>query len=106
MDYLDKLTHSEPETVQEVGTVNKIGVRRVNVMAVPERAVSAEDIEAREAAYFAAPKFPIPFWDLDEGEGSLEPLMTNDYATLRAAGITPEEWEIAVLEDHIERSQK
>ena len=103
-DFIDKLTHSEPEDVHQVGTINSLSVHKVNMMAVPERAVSAEDIEAREAAYFDAPELPIPFWDLDDGP-ALEPLMTHDYATLKAAGISPEEWEQIVLEDQLEKSK-
>lgn len=103
-DFIDKLTHSEPEDVQQVGTVNALGVRKVNMMAVPERAVSAEDIEAREQAFLDAPQFPIPFWDLDDGP-ALEPLITQDHALLRAAGITAEEWEQIVLEDQLEKSK-
>jgi len=103
-DIFDKLTHSAPEDVQQVGTVNALGIHKVNMIAVPERAVSAEDIEAREAAYFAAPQFPLPSWDLDDGP-ALEPLMTQDYALLRAVGISPEEWEQIVLEDQLEKSK-
>ena len=77
-DYIDKLTHSEPEGVQEVGTVNKLGIRKFNVMAVPARAVSSEEVEAYEVAALTAPMFPIPFWDCDGDEPTLEPLMTGD----------------------------
>lgn len=103
-DYIDRLVHSEPEGVREVVAINGIGVPKINAMAIPGRAVSAEEIEDREAAYLVSTQYPIPFWDLDQG-CSLEPLMTADYATLKAAGITPEEWEIAVLEDHMERAK-
>jgi hypothetical protein len=101
MDYLDKLTHSEAEGVREVGTLNALGIRKVCAMAVPVHATSSEEIEATEIAALTAPMFPIPFWDLDGAEPKLEPLMTGDYAMLAEAGITPEEWEIAVLEDQL-----
>ncbi len=105
-DIFDKLTRSEPETEREVGTINKLGIRCINAMAVPVRALSAEDIEATEVAALTASQFPIPFWDLDNPDGPLlEPLMTQDYAVLKAEGISPEEWEIAVLEEQMERSK-
>jgi hypothetical protein len=103
-DYIDRLVHSEPEGVREVGTINKLGVHKINAMAIPTRAVSAEYIEDREATYFALPEYPIPFWDLDDAGGpALEPLMTGDYALLKSAGISPEDFEIAVLEEQLER---
>ena len=59
-----------------------------------------------KSPHFTASQFPIPFWDLDDPDGPLlEPLMTQDYAVLKAEGISPEEWEIAVLEDQMERSK-
>jgi hypothetical protein len=106
MDFLDKLTHSEPEGVREVGTVNKLGIRRVNAMAVPVRATSPEEMEATEIATLTAPMFPIPFWDCDGDEPKLEPLMTGDFAALAEAGITPDEWEILVIEDQLEGKRK
>jgi hypothetical protein len=106
MDFLDKITHSEPEGVQEVGTINKLGIRRVNAMAVPARAVSSEEVEEFEHAALTAPMFPIPFWDCDGDEPKLEPLMTGDYAMLAEAGIAPEQWEILVIEDQLEGKRK
>ena len=100
-DIYDKLTHSEPEGVREVGTVNKLGIRRVTAMAVPARATSSEEVEATEIAALTAPMFPIPFWDCDGDEPKLEPLMTGDFAMLDEAGISPEEWEILVIEDQL-----
>jgi hypothetical protein len=104
-DYIDKLTHSAPEDVREVGTINKLGIRRLNVMAVPERAANAEDIEATEVAALTAFNYPTPFWDCDGEMPVVEPLMSGDYAMLKAANISPEEWEIAVLEDQMEKSK-
>jgi hypothetical protein len=50
--------------------------------------------------------FPIPFWDCDGDEPKLEPLMTGDFAALAEAGITPDEWEILVIEDQLEGKRK
>ena len=105
-DYIDKLTHSDPDVVRDAGTVNKLGIRRVNVMAVPARAASSEEIEAYEVAALTTYQYPTPFWDCDSDKPTLEPLMTADYAMLNDAGISPEEWEIAVLEDQLERNRK
>ena len=70
-------------------------------MAVPARATSSEEVEATEIAALTAPMFPIPFWDCDGDEPKLEPLMTGDFAMLDEAGISPEEWEILVIEDQL-----
>jgi hypothetical protein len=103
-DYIDKLTYSEPETPQTVVERDALGFLKSNSMVVPARAVSSAEIENREADHlrYAQTALPIPFWDGDTG--TLEPLNTWDYAALKAAGVTPEEWEICVLEEHLERN--
>jgi hypothetical protein len=100
MDYIDKLLHSEPQTAQRVGSMNVLGIRSLSVMAVPERAALGE-IEEREAAILSGLELPLPFWDEN---GLLEPLNTFDFATLAAAGIDPTDFEIAVIEDRLERN--
>jgi hypothetical protein len=100
-DYIDALLHSESEAPHQVIDVNVLGLLRRRSMVVHERAVSSEEIEGREAAMLAATELPIPFWDEDH---ALEPLNTFDYAVLQAAGVTPTEFEIAVLEEQLERN--
>ena len=103
-DITDKLVTFEEggPTVKPVGT-NALGIPKFNAMVVPSRAESAEDIEEREREMLASLEFPIPFWDGDTGV--LEPLMQQDYAVLEAAGIDPVDFEIAVLEDFLERGE-
>jgi len=101
-DIVDRLTEYEPEAPSQ----RSDGKR--GCMVVRPRATCSEEIEQREADYLAQQHFPIPFWSTDEGgrEWVLEPLMTGDFKLLAAAGITPEEWEIAVLEDHLEQRKR
>jgi len=106
-DFIDALVQPEANAAEVVGDVNSIGVQRQRGMVVPCRAASTEEIEEMEAGILAvaAEAIPIPFWDGDAG-GTLEPLMRGDFAGLREMGITPEQWEIAVLEDRIEKESE
>lgn len=98
-DYIDALTHSEPEAQRDMER-SVIGVPKSNSMVVPTRCVSSEEMEDREAIYFAMPELPLPFWD---ETGALEPFNTSDLAILASVGVSPEEMEIIILEEHMER---
>ena len=93
-DIIDRLTEYEAPLPTQGKDGKRFG------MAVPRRASCPEEIEDIEADYLAQPIFPVPFWDENN---NLEPLTHDDFKLLAAAGITPEEWEIAVLEDHLEK---
>ena len=60
-------------------------------MVVGRRASSSAEIDEIEAAYLAELRLPLPFWDGETGD--LEPLSHLDFEMLKAAGVTPEEWE-------------
>jgi hypothetical protein len=102
MDYVDKLTFSEPETISESAGRNGMGILQVNCMAVPARCTSSAEMDKWEAGYEAtcSQQLPVPFWSDD---GTLEPFNSNDLEMLKAAGVTPEEMELLLLEEHLER---
>lgn len=100
-DYIDNLTHTEPDTPQTSVERSVTGARIMRCMVVPGRAVSSEEIEAREAEYLSRDILPIPVWD---EFGQLEPLTSFDLDALETAGVTPEQWEIAVIEEQLERN--
>jgi len=105
-DIIDRLTeYDAPEAARDYSE-RTAGIRKCRCMVVPARASCAEEIEEQEAAYLAEPHFPIPFWSGDgDGLGMLEPLTADDFKLLAAAGVTAEQWEIAVLEDQLERNE-
>lgn len=102
MDYVDKLTFSEPEDVGTAMVRNVLGVPILRAMATPARCGSSEEMDEWEAGYEATcmQYLPVPFWSDD---GSLEPFNTGDLEMLKTAGVTPEEMEILILEAHLER---
>jgi len=105
-DYIDRLTTSENETMHQAASLNFLGIPMVRAMAVAGRAASPEEMEASEAALIASYKtgaveLPITWWDQETG--APEPLRDGDFALLEAAGITPEEWMICVIEEQLER---
>lgn len=104
-DYIDKLTHSEQEDARQTATLNFMGIPMLRAMAVGERAASSEEMEANEAEWIASlnssGELPLTWWDSDTG--APEPLRARDYALLEAAGIDPTEWQILIIEEHLER---
>lgn len=97
-DYLDELI-GDP-TAADTGRRTEMFGPMLPVMVVGQRAASSEEIDQIEAAYLAELRLPLPFWDGETGD--LEPLSHLDFEMLKAAGVTPEEWEILVLSDHLE----
>jgi hypothetical protein len=106
-DYIDRLTHSADEVTRQTGAVNFLGIPMVRAMAVGARYDSPEQAEADEAVLIASFKpgagveLPITWWD--EFTGAPEPLRDRDYALLEAAGIDPNDWEIDVIEEQLNR---
>jgi hypothetical protein len=77
---------------------------RRGVLAVPAPLTSSE-LEAKYVHYHKSleANWPVPFFD--DG-GNLEPLVRNDVAALTRIGVTPEEWEMIILQDQIEELER
>lgn len=105
-DYIDKLTHSEQEDTRQAAGLNFLGIPMVRAMAVGARYATPEEAEDSEAALIETYKtggveLPITWWDQETG--APEPLRARDYVLLEAAGITPEEWQILIIEEQLNR---
>ena len=102
-DYLDHLI-GDPTAADTGRRRNEMFGPMLPVMVVGRRASSSEEIDEIEAAYLAELRLPLPFWDSETGD--LEPLSHLDFQMLEAAGVSPEEWELLVLSDHVEGTNK
>jgi len=96
-DYLDQLI-GDPTTADADARKQMFGPL-LPVMVVGRRAASSAEIDEIERAYLEELQLPLPFLDSDTGD--LEPLSHFDFQTLQAAGVSPDEWMILILEDHL-----
>jgi hypothetical protein len=97
-DYLDRLIEGDSAAPDVIGGNGKgMFGPLLLVMAVGRRASCSAEIDEIERAYLDDLQLPLPWWDED---GNLEPLSHLDFQMLKSAGVTPEEWELLVLEDH------
>ena len=96
-DYLDRLI-GDPTAVDADRRTEMFGPM-LSIMVVGRRAASSAEIDEMEASYLDELRLPLPFWDSETGD--LEPLSHFDFQTLQAAGVSPDEWTILVLSDHL-----